>query len=129
MRKSKIISEKFWEIFPRTTGMFLIFFSISQLTKRQPHVITIGNCLIDTYKYRLNNNTSPQNFWTVLENDLTKQLKKSAVANAISISLPLMFFSFVSFCYAGSEKTWPDHFIHISHISLALVAFPAVLHQ
>ena len=45
---------------------------------------------------RLNTDTSPQNFWTTfLENDLTEQFKKSAVANAIAIPLPLCFSCFV----------------------------------
>ena len=43
------------------------------------------------------------------------------MASAIAIPLPLCFF--VSFRYAGSEKTWPKHFISIS---LALVTLPAV---
>ena len=75
---------------------------------------------------RLNTDTSPQNFRTTfLDNDLTEKFKKSAVANAIAIPLPLCAF-LVSFRYAGSEKTWPYHFVSIS---LALMTFPAVLRQ
>ena len=49
------------------------------------------------FEGRLNIDTSPQNFWTTfLENDLlTEKLKKSAVANAIAIPLPLCFFYLV----------------------------------
>ena len=47
-------------------------------------------------KGRLNADTSPQNFWTTfLANDLTEKFKKSAVANAIAIPLPLCFSCFV----------------------------------
>ena len=47
-------------------------------------------------KGRLSTDTSPQNFWTTfLDNDLTEKFKKSAVANAIAIPLPLCFSYFV----------------------------------
>ena len=54
---------------------------------------------IDTqlfFKGRLNTDTSPQNFWTTfLDNDMTDKFKKSAVASAIAIPLPLCFSCFV----------------------------------
>ena len=59
-------------------------------------------------KGRLNTDTSPQNFWTTfLENDLTEQLKKSAVANAIAIPFLLCFSCFVLLRRFREELTKP----------------------
>ena len=71
---------------------------------------SVKNLLQHPLKGRLNTATSPQNFWiTFLENGLTEQLKKSAVANAIAIPLPAGFSCFVLLL----DQTWPNHFIYI----------------
>ena len=63
------------------------------------------------FKGRLNTDTSPQNFWTTfLENDLTEKLKKSAVANAIAIPLPLCFSCFVLLRRFQDNLTKPFYF-------------------
>ena len=62
-------------------------------------------------KGRLNTGTSPQNFWkTFLRNVLTEKLKKSAVANAIAIPLPLCFSSFVLLRRFRENLTKPFYF-------------------
>ena len=59
-------------------------------------------------KGRLNTDTSPQNFWTTfLANDLTEKFKKSAVASAIAISLPLCFSCFVPLRWSRENLTKP----------------------
>ena len=80
------------------------------------------------FKGTLNTDTSPQNFWTTfLDNDSTEKFKKSAVANAIAIPLPLCFSCFVpSRRFRNAEKTWSNHFISIS---LTLVTLPALLRR
>ena len=68
---------------------------------------THGNYL----KGRLNTDNSPQNFWTTfLANDLTEQLKKSAVANAIAMPLPLCFSYFVMLRRFQEILTKPFYF-------------------
>ena len=94
--------------------------------------------LTHTFKGRLNTDTSPQNFWTTfLDNDLTEKFKKSAVASAIAISLPLCFSCFVPLRRFQENLTKPLYF-YLSRtcdspdgtpsvISLALTIFPLVL--
>ena len=63
------------------------------------------------FKGRLRTDTSPQNFRTTfLENDLTEKLKKSAVANAIAIPLPLCFSYFVPIRRFRQNLTKPFYF-------------------
>ena len=54
-------------------------------------------CMYDrAFKGRLNTDTSPRNVWTTfLDNGSTENFKKSAVASAIAIPLPLCFSCFV----------------------------------
>ena len=62
-------------------------------------------------KGRLNTDTPPQNFWTTfLDNDLTEKFKKSAVANAIAIPLPLCFSCFVPLRRFRENLTKPFYF-------------------
>ena len=73
------------------------------------HLNTI--LLLIFFSGRLNTDTSPQNFWTtVLNNDLTKKFKKSAVANAIAIPLPLYFSCFVLLRRFRENLTKPFYF-------------------
>ena len=66
-----------------------------------------GPCL----KGRLNTDTSPQNFWTnFLANDLTEKFKKSAVASALAIPLPLCFSCFVPLRRSRENLTKPFYF-------------------
>ena len=60
-------------------------------------LVEIGTTFsLPNLKGRLNTDTSPQNFWTTfLANNLTEKFKKSAVASAIVIPLPLWFSCFV----------------------------------
>ena len=63
------------------------------------------------FKGRLNTDTPPQNFWTTfLDNDLTEKFKKSAVANAIAIPLPLCFSFFVPLRRFLENLTKPFYF-------------------
>ena len=62
-------------------------------------------------KGRLNTDTSPQNFWTTfLPNDLMEKFKKSAVASAIAIPLPLCFSWFVPLRRFRENLTKPFYF-------------------
>ena len=62
-------------------------------------------------KGRLNTDTSPQHFWTTfLANDLTEKFKKTAVASAIAIPLPLCFSCFVSLRWFRENLTKPFYF-------------------
>ena len=62
-------------------------------------------------KGRLNTDTSPQNFWTTfLGNDLTEKFKKSTVASAIAIPLPLCFSCFVPLRRFRENLTKPFYF-------------------
>ena len=82
------------------------------------------------YKYKvlrvgsiptLHINTFEQLFWT------TTWRKNSRKAQWQAQLRYLCYCAFlVLFRYAGSEKTWPNHFISIS---LALVTLPAVIHR
>ena len=79
-------------------GAYAIFYSI---------------CVIsDVFlKARLNTDTSPQNLWTTfLDNDLTENFKKSAVASAITIPLPLCFSCFVPVRRFRENLTKPFYF-------------------
>ena len=59
----------------------------------------------------LNTDTSPQNFWTtLLDNDLTEKFKKSAVASAMAIPLPLCFSYFVPLRRFRENLTKPFYF-------------------
>ena len=59
----------------------------------------------------LNTDTSPQNFWTTfLENDLTEEFKKSTVASAIAIPLPLCFSCFDPLHRFRQNLTKPFYF-------------------
>ena len=78
-------------------------------------------------KGRLNIDTSPQNFWTIfLENDLTEKLKKSAVANAIAIPLPLCFSYFVLLCRFRENLTKSFYF-YLSRTCGSLGGTPSVI--
>ena len=62
-------------------------------------------------KGRLNTDTAPQNLWTsFLANDLTEKFKKSAVASAIAIPLPLCFSCFVPIRRFRENLTKPFYF-------------------
>ena len=63
------------------------------------------------FKGRLNTDTSPQNFWTTfLDNDLTEKFKKSTVAYAITLPLPLCFSCFVPLRRFRENLTKPFYF-------------------
>ena len=67
--------------------------------------------VLRTFEGRLNTDTSPQNFSTTfLANDLTEKFKKSTVASAIAISLPLCFFCFVPLRRFRENFTKPFYF-------------------
>ena len=67
------------------------------------------------FKGRLNTDTLPQNFWTTfLENDLTEQLKKSAVANAIAKPLLLCYSSFVLLIRRFRENLTKPFYFYLS---------------
>ena len=71
-------------------------------------------------KGRLDTHTSPQNFSTTfLENYLTGTIIKEEGSGKRHRDTFATVLFLVSFCCAGSEKTWSNHFIFIS---LALVA-------
>ena len=64
-----------------------------------------------TFKGRLNTDTSSQNFLTTfLANDLTEKFRKSAVASAIAIPLPLCFSCFVPLRRFRENLTKPFYF-------------------
>ena len=80
---------------------------------RKPKLINVLPSWEENYgiKGRLNTDPSLQNFWTTLkENDLTEKLKKSAVANAIAIPLPLCFSCFVLLRRFRKNLTNPFYF-------------------
>ena len=65
--------------------------------------------------------TFKQLFWTTTWRKNSRKAQWQAQSRYLSHCAFL-----VSFRYAGSEKTWPNHFISIS---LALVTLPTVLHR
>ena len=72
--------------------------------------VKLGRC----FEGRLNTDTSPQNFETTfLENDLTEQMKKSTVTQAIAIPLPLSFSCLVLLRLFQENLTKPFYF-HLS---------------
>ena len=78
-------------------------------------------------KGRLNTDFSPRNFWTTfLENDLTGKLKKSALANAIAILLPLCFSCFVLLRRFRENLTKPFYF-YLSRTCGSLGGTPSVI--
>ena len=88
-----------------------------QIIQRWP-CLTKLNKLI---KGRLNTDTSPQNFWTAfLDNDLTEKFKKSTVASAIAIPLPLCFSCFIPLHRFRENLTKPFYFsLSLSHLWLS----------
>ena len=78
-------------------------------------------------KGRLNTDNSPQNFWTTfLENDLTEKFKKSTVANAIAIPLPLCFSCFVPLRRFRENLTKP-FYIYLSRTCDSPGDMPSVI--
>ena len=77
-------------------------------------------------KGRLNTDTSPQNFRTTfLANDLTEKFKKSAVASAIAIPLPLYISCFVPLRRSRENLTKP-FYLYLSRTCDALAGTPSV---
>ena len=78
-------------------------------------------------KGRLNTDTSPQNFWiTFLENDLTEELNKSTVANAITIPLLLCFSCFILLRWFRKKLTKLFYF-YLSRTCGSLSGTPSVI--
>ena len=93
--------EKFhWSKKLRKTEKFSFNWNIRVPLQRVNLFLHVFLCL----KGRLNTDTSPQNFRTTfLDTDLTKKFKKSAVASAIAIPLPLCFS-----CFVPSRRFWEN---------------------
>ena len=81
----------------------------------------------NTFKSRLNTDTSSQNSSTTfLENDMTEQVKKSAVVNAIAIPLLLCFSCFVLLRRFRENLTKPFYF-HLSRTCSSSDGTPSVI--
>ena len=120
------VSEKHPTVY--SISALVLFFVIRTMASFEVLRIWLNHTLpavLPHLKGRLNTDTSPQDFWTTfLDNDLREIFKKSAVANAIAIPLPLCFSCFVENLikpfYLYLSRTCDSTGVTPSVISLAL---------